>query len=135
MVPLAQYSQPYDILVSDDDCACRETVRDVLATLGYRPHLAACGREAIEYVRRHFVHALIVDMNMPDISGLETVTIIHSEIAVPIPSILMSADSSPELRVRALSAHFETFMPKPLDLGVLRHVVEEILLRHYESEN
>jgi len=133
MVALEYRSRPYEILVSDDDEACREAVRDALATQGYHAHIATCGRETIEHVRKHFVHVMIVDMDMPDLTGLETVTIIRREMAVLVPSILMSGDSSPELKLRALSAHFESFMPKPLDIGILRHIVEEIILRHYES--
>ena len=130
-----EYSvRPYQILVSDDDEGCRESVRDALATQGYETHPASCGREAIEVARRHFLHVMIVDMNMPDLSGLETVTIIRHEVSPAVPSILMSADSSRELMLRALSAQFDSFVPKPLDLGVLRHIVEEIIRRHYESE-
>ena len=135
MVAREYIERPYDILVSDDDEGCRECVRDALALNGYRPHVASCGREAIDYVRNHVVDVLIIDMNMPDLTGLQTVQIIRSEIAIEIPSILMSADESPELKLRALSADFETFVPKPVDLGVLRHVVEEILHRTYEGRN
>ena len=134
MNALSEYRTPYEILVTDDDENCRETVGEALRRNGYRPHLAGSGQEAIEYVRRHFVHAIIVDMNMPDLTGVETVMIVRNEMSIVVPSILISADTSPELRVRALTAHFETFVPKPLDLNVLRHVVHEILRRHYETD-
>ncbi len=131
-----EYSvRPYGILISDDDQGCRESVRDALASQGYRTHLASCGHEAIEVARRNFLHVMIVDMNMPDLNGLETVTIIRREISMPVPSILMSADRSRELMLQALSAHFDSFMPKPLNLGTLRHIVEEIIHRYYETES
>lgn len=126
--------EPYQILITDDDEGCRETVCDALAERGYQTHLASCGREAIQVARRHFVHLIIVDMNMPDLTGLETVMIIRREISTPVPSILMSADSSSELMFKALAAHVESFMPKPLNLGSLRHIVEEIIRRTYEDE-
>jgi DNA-binding response OmpR family regulator len=135
MIERQSRQQPYQILVSDDDEGCREAVRDALESRGYRPHVASCGREAIDYVKRHFVHALIVDMNMPDLSGVETVHIIRTEARAAIPSILMSADSSPELKVRALSARFESFVPKPIDLRVLWRIVEEILRKYYEVDS
>lgn len=127
-------ARPYEILVSDDDENCRETVREALVRKGYRAHSVSCGQEAIEYVRAHFVHVMIVDMNMPDLTGIETVTIVRQEIAIDVPGILMSADTSPELRVQALTAHFETFVPKPINLNALRHIVEEILRRRYEQQ-
>jgi DNA-binding response OmpR family regulator len=123
---------PYRVLISDDDEECRETVREALAPLGYDTCLASCGQEAIEVVRRHFVHVMIVDMNMPDMDGVQTVRIIRHEVAV-VPSILMSADSSREMMMRALSEQFESFLAKPFDIGALRHVVSDILRRHYET--
>jgi CheY-like chemotaxis protein len=136
MVAMSIQYEPYDILITDDDEGCRETVCDILSENGYRTHLASCGEEAIEVVREHPVQLIIVDMNMRALSGLETVTIIRQEIEVMahVPSILMSSDCSMELKLRALSAHIESFMPKPLKVSVLRHVVEEIIRRTYEDE-
>ena len=120
----------FEILISDDDEDCREAVREALAPR-YRTVMASCGGEAIEIVRRHFVHVMIVDMNMPDMSGLETVTIVHRRLAALVPSILMSADNSRELRSRARAAQCESFVPKPIEIGPLRQIVEEIIRRHY----
>ncbi len=134
MVAAEYHAKPYEILISDDDESCRESVREALAPHGYITHVVSCGREAIEVVRRHFIHVIIVDMNMPDLSGLQTVTIIHQEIQVVVPSILMSADNSNELIAQAEGAQFESFVPKPIDLGTLRRVVEQILRRHYADQ-
>jgi len=76
---------------------------------------------------------VIVDMNMPDLTGLETVRIIRRERSVVLPSILMSGDTSPELKTRALLAHCDSFIPKPLDLQSLRYIVEELIGRYYED--
>jgi len=73
-------------------------------------------------------------MNMPDLTGLETVNIIRAEVHIAIPSILMSADTSPDLKVRAMSAHVESFMPKPVNLFVLRNILNKILRKYYESD-
>ena len=135
MVIPDELSRDYDILVTDDDEGCRESVRDALATHGYRPHVASCGREAIEYVRRHRVDVFIVDMNMPDLTGAETITIIRSEVSCPIPSILISAEPSTDLLRRALVAHIESFMPKPINLNLLRRMVAELILKRYEQES
>lgn len=134
MVAMTLNEKPYQILITDDDEGCRETVRDALAENGYRTQVATCGREAIEVARKTFVHVLIVDMNMPDLSGVETVTVIRQETSANVPSILMSADLSRQIMTAALAAHFESFMPKPLKVDLLRRVVEEIICKRYESE-
>lgn len=132
MVAVNYTSEPYQILITDDDEACRETVGDALAEHGYNTHLASCGHEAIELARTHQLHLVIIDMNMPDLTGLQTVTIIRREIHTPVPGILMSADSSHDLMVKAIEAHFESFLSKPLCLDALRQVVKKIIRRTYE---
>ena len=135
MVAAEFLKRPYRILISDDDEGCRESVREALAERGYDTRLASCGREAIEVVRHHFIHVMIVDMNMPDMSGLDTVSVIRREISARVPSILMSADASRELMSEALSAEFDSFIAKPFDISALRRIVEEVLRRHYETDD
>jgi DNA-binding response OmpR family regulator len=132
MVAAELFRHTYRILISDDDEGCRETVREALAERGYETRLASCGREAIEVARRQPVHVLIVDMNMPDMNGLDTVLTIRREMSVRLPSILMSADTPREPLSDTLSAAFDSFIAKPFDMGALRHVVEEVIRKHYE---
>ena len=135
MVAAEFLTRPYRVLISDDDEGCRETVREALAERGYETRMASCGREAIEVARRQLVHVLIVDMNMPDMNGLDTVITIRRETAARVPSILMSADASRDLMVEALTAEFDSFIAKPFDVNALRHIVEELLRRHYEPDD
>jgi len=134
MVAAEYHARPYEILISDDDESCRESVREALEPHGYQTVTVSCGREAIEVVRHRLIHVMIVDMNMPDLSGLQTVAIIHQEFRVAVPSILMSADNSSELMAQAEEAQVESFVPKPIDLGVLRRAVEQVLRRYYSDQ-
>ena len=134
MVAAEFHAKPYEILISDDDESCRESVREALEPHGYLTHVVSSGREAIEVVRRHLVHVIIVDMNMPDLNGVQTITIIHQEIHAAVPGILMSADNSSELIARAEEARFDSFVPKPIDLGTLRRAVEQVLRRYYADQ-
>jgi len=63
------------------------------------------------------------------------VTVIRREIATRLPSILMSADATRDLMSEALSAEFDSFIAKPFDLYALRHIVEVVLRRHYETDD
>jgi len=131
MVALEYQTRPYRILISDDDESCRESVREALDTQGYCTDVVCCGHDAIEVVRQHLVHVVIVDMNMPGMDGLETVSIIRREVSVVMPSILISADNSRELVARAEQAQCDSFIPKPVDLHMLRDVVEELIGQYY----
>ncbi len=59
------------ILVVDDERAVRESLRRALALEGYDVELAADGEEALESVRRAEPDALILDVLMPGLDGLE----------------------------------------------------------------
>jgi CheY-like chemotaxis protein len=128
----ARSARRYRILVSDDDPRCREAVREALEPKGYSTELTSCGSEAIEVVRREVVHVVIIDMNMPDMTGVETVMVIRREVAIAPPSILMSGEDPMAIMRKALDAHFESFLPKPFDIIALREIVDEIIRRHYE---
>jgi len=47
----------------------------------------------------------------------------------------MSADATRDLMSEALSAEFDSFIAKPFDLSALRHIVEVVLRRHYETDD
>jgi CheY-like chemotaxis protein len=54
---------PYSILITDDDPAARETLREIFAPQGYNTLMAESGEEAIDLVRDHEVHLALMDMH------------------------------------------------------------------------
>jgi len=81
-----------DILVVDDDALTRSLVSDWLAEAGYRVRQAEDGEAALALLRAEPVRLLITDMQMPRLSGAETLAIVRREL--------------PTLRVIAMSAAF-----------------------------
>ncbi len=121
----------YSLLITDDDDALRDALRTVFEPEGYHTHLASCGAEAIRVVMQHRIHVAILDMQMPDLSGIETICRIRDVTHTPIPFVLMSGDASKELRLKALAAEAYSLISKPFNVGTMREVVEEIILRYY----
>ena len=64
---------PPRLLITDDDRDFRETVADMLRDRGFETLQAADGEEALNIVCRQEVHLLLLDMQMPRLSGLETI--------------------------------------------------------------
>ena len=60
---------PYSILITDDESGCREAVRPCSIKPGYHTLIATWGEEAIEIVRVQRVHAALLDMHMPTLTG------------------------------------------------------------------
>lgn len=99
-----------DILVADDDVLTRSLVSDWLAQAGYHVRQAEDGEAALAVLRAEPVRLLITDMQMPRLSGAETLAVVRREL--------------PALRVIAMSAGFGSrqapSMGTALTLGACR---------------
>jgi len=67
----------YSVLITDDDPGCREALRDIIESEGFRTLIASSGEEALEIVREEPVHLALLDMHMPRLSGLETLQLVR----------------------------------------------------------
>lgn len=121
---------PYSILITDDDTGCRESLRSIVEAEGYRTLLASCGEEAIDIVRAEQVHLALLDMNMPTLTGLETMEIVRQMNAL-LPCILVTADVSEWLMRQALRAHAYSVITKPISKHVVLYTVVRALVRVY----
>lgn len=123
--------RPYSILITDDDPAARETLREIVEPVGFRTLLAQSGEEAIDIVRGgEDVHLALMDMNLPKLSGLETISIVH-QIKGVLPTILITAEHSDDLVRKALSAHAFCVLAKPVSRNVVIYVVTRALEKYY----
>lgn len=122
--------QHYSILITDDDPAARETLRDIVAPQGFHTLMAESGEEAIDLVKSHEVHLALMDMHLPRLSGLETIAIVR-QIRGVIPTILMTGDNDENLIRRALSEHAYCVLAKPVSKHVVIYVVKKALAKFY----
>jgi CheY-like chemotaxis protein len=123
---------PFRILITDDDAAARETLREIVAPEGYQTLMAESGEEAIDLVREYEVHLALMDMHLPRLSGLETLAMFRQVRGV-IPSILITGDRSDNLMRRALSEHAFCVLAKPVTKHVVIYVVHKALQKFYNS--
>jgi CheY-like chemotaxis protein len=118
------------ILITDDDPAARETFREIFEPTGFKTLLAESGEEAIDIVQGQDVHLALMDMHLPKLSGLETITIVR-QIKGVIPMILISAESDDNLLRKALSAKAFCVLAKPVSKNVIIYVVKRALEKYY----
>jgi CheY-like chemotaxis protein len=118
------------ILITDDDPIARETLRDIFEPAGYRTLLAESGEEAIDIVKDQDVHLALMDMNLPKLSGLETIYIVR-QIKGGLPTILITAEQDDNLFRKALSAHAFCVLAKPVSKHVVIYVVTKALEKFY----
>jgi DNA-binding NtrC family response regulator len=127
---VATLSKPYSVLITDDDSGSREALRDIMEPEGYRTLLASSGEEALEIVREEPVHVALFDMNMPKLSGLETLELVR-QINVMLPVILVTADRTEALMRQALRAQAYSVIAKPVSKHIVLYTVVRALTRAY----
>lgn len=122
--------RPYSILITDDDDACRATLRDIVEPEGYRTLLAASGEEALEIVQEEPIHLALLDMHLPRMTGLETLQLVHQINAV-LPCIIVTADATEQLMREAFRARAYSVIPKPVSKHVVLYTVVRALIKVY----
>jgi putative nucleotidyltransferase with HDIG domain len=117
-----------DILLVDDDPKVLEIVSVSLGRQGYRVRTATSGREALEHASAAPPHLLILDLQLPDMSGIEVLDNIRDEHET-IPVLILSAHNDVEARVAALDGGADEFIHKPVSLRELNVRVDAALRR------
>ena len=114
------------ILVVDDDAGHLSMLRTVLSGWGYAPEGATDGGEAVRKIREKAYDAVLLDVRMAGMGGMEALARIR-EYNPAVPVLIMTAYSSVETAVSALKSGAYDYLTKPLDLDVLRLTLERAL--------
>ncbi|MCA9580531.1 MAG: response regulator [Myxococcales bacterium] len=115
------------ILVVEDSSAMRAYVRAALEEQGDEVHEAASGFEALRLLPREAFDVVIVDVNMPDINGLELVSFMRrSEAHKSTPLLIISTEATAKDRERGLSLGANAYLAKPFLPEQLREMVAQI---------
>ena len=120
----------YSLLITDDDRSARETLREIFEPAGFRTLMAESGEEAIDIASSEEVHIALMDMHLPKLTGLETMTILR-QLKGGFPMILISADQDETLMRRALSAQAFSVLAKPVSRHVVIYIVNRALEKFY----
>ncbi|MBI2354521.1 MAG: EAL domain-containing protein [Deltaproteobacteria bacterium] len=120
--------EPQRILIVDDEPRMRTSLRLLLAGNGREILDCGTGGDAIATLRAQKIDLVLLDINLPDISGLEVLELITSH-KVPTSVIVISAADSIDCAIRALRNGAAEFVRKPNELDDIQHKVENALHR------
>ena len=115
------------ILVVEDETTLRETLADALEVEGFRVIAAADGREALARFRADKPDLVLLDLMLPELSGIEVCRIIRAESAVPI--IMLTARGAEIDKVVGLELGADDYVTKPFSLRELSARIRAILRR------
>ena len=105
------------VLVVDDEPQILRALRINLRVRNYEVDTAATGTEALETAGRHPPDLVILDLGLPDLSGLEVIEGLRGWTAVPIVVLSGRADSAD--KVEALDAGADDYVTKPFSMDEL----------------
>jgi two-component system response regulator FixJ len=120
-----QTQPPVTILVIDDDCAVRKSLKFSLELEGYAVRTYANGRALLDDAHLPAGGCLVVDQMMPGMSGLDVVDALRTR-GISMPAVLIVSSTNPTLRQRA-SAAGVAVVEKPFFGNGLVEAIREVL--------
>ena len=123
---------PLDILVAEDNIVNQKVSMGILLQFGYQTDLVVNGKEAVEAVERQKYDLLFMDLQMPDMDGLEATRLICSRMS---PSerpyiVAMTANAMKEDRELCLSAGMDDYLSKPIRPDEIKAAIERAAKAH-----
>ncbi|MBL0182037.1 MAG: response regulator [Chitinophagaceae bacterium] len=110
---------PLKILVAEDNLVNQKLALKILSKLGFEAALAENGNVAVEMSNRELYDIILMDVQMPEIDGLEATRIIRQGMEIQPTIIAMTANAMKEDRDQCLKAGMDDFLSKPVKLEEL----------------
>jgi signal transduction histidine kinase/CheY-like chemotaxis protein/ligand-binding sensor domain-containing protein len=114
---------PLKILVAEDNLVNQKLTLKVLSKLGFEASLAENGRIAVDMAGLHQYDIILMDVQMPEIDGLEATRIIRQNIQIQPTIIAMTANAMQEDRKECLDAGMDDFLSKPVKLEEITNML------------
>jgi two-component system alkaline phosphatase synthesis response regulator PhoP len=116
------------ILVVDDDELVLIALTELLKPKGYEVTTALSGSSALDLLRQDSIDLVILDIIMPEMSGLEVCRKIRNmEGYQDVPIIMLTAKSGDEDREQGMEAGANLFLPKPISPQRLLQIVDSAI--------
>ncbi len=122
-VPIGEQSRPeLRILIAEDNPINQKVATRILGRLGYQADVAANGREALDAVARTTYDVVLMDMQMPEVDGLEATRQIRRDLPHELrPWVIgVTANAAPADRQACLDAGMDDYVAKPVTVSDLQ---------------
>jgi len=119
-------SKPTRVLVVDDRAEMAEMIADDLCDRGYEGRAVVSGKEALQILRTECIDALVTDLRMPEIDGLD---LLRASIALDPsrPVIMMTAYGTLDTAIEATGNGAFQYLTKPFRLDALARILNHAL--------
>ncbi len=121
-------SQPLRILLAEDNPVNRKVFQSMLKRLGYPVDVASNGLEALQALERQSYNIILMDIQMPEMDGLEATRVIRRRWPKDGPNIIAITAYAPEYsREMCLGAGMDDYINKPVQIGDLANMISKYL--------
>jgi len=121
-------SHPLRILLVEDNTVNQKVQLLMLSRLGYGADLAVNGLRAIEAVEKTTYDVVLMDIQMPEMNGIDAVRIIREKLGDKCPTIFaLTAEDLAGDEGRFLSIGFDGYLRKPLQAGMLQGLLKTVV--------
>jgi CheY-like chemotaxis protein len=128
-LPHGRPLRPLNILCVEDNPYGRVVLNTILTELGHRADFVGTGEAAVEAVAGAAYDAVLMDVSLSGISGIEATRRIRTQPGKRVPVIGVSGRGSAEEEARARAAGMDDYLPKPLSPSALARVLAPISSR------
>jgi two-component system cell cycle response regulator CtrA len=116
------------ILIIEDDEIVASTVELFLRSEGFRTHTETLGEEALEVARHYEYDAILMDLNLPDMSGVDVLRKLRLNKVVT-PVLVLSAQTDLDTKIRCLGAGADDYLVKPANHAELAARLRAVVRR------
>jgi two-component system response regulator MprA len=116
------------VLVVDDDRGLRDVLRRALTMSGYEVRMAENGSDALSEVTSGIPDAMVLDLGLPDIDGLEVTRHLRRE-GNRLPVLMLTARDAVSDRIDGLDAGADDYLVKPFDIDELKARLRALMRR------
>ena len=133
MVAMRAEFDEVNILASQANWAWPMALRDIFQPRGVNLLVAARTDEFVNIIEQKRIHTTIIDMDSEKSNALATIKIIRMEYPL-LPCLLLVRQSSQELLGKALGLNVFSVIEKPVDMGVLRNLLNKLFIKKYNCD-
>lgn len=117
------------ILIVEDDEDLSFIISEMLESYGYSVTTAKCGEEAFKLLSQHTYHLILLDVNLPDTTGIEICRELRRNTRIPV--IFASARAGESDRITGFDIGGDDYLPKPYSMKELLSRVNALIRRSY----
>ncbi len=121
------------MMLVDDEERFLSTTKKLLSRKGYEVFTAISGAEALEKLRSHGIHVVILDVKMPGMDGMETLKAIKASFPL-VEVIMLTGHGTVESAVDGLKSGATDYLMKPTDVNDLIQKAEEAFEKRMKLE-